>query len=103
MLCDTSADNFLVFKQLILMDSAITESDEVTEQGKPHISPRIVQEAICVLTCVPGLETDSVEAENLAQKLLVLASHPLVGKLIGASLGKLNLNVVLFFQFITFL
>ncbi|XP_077317570.1 stalled ribosome sensor GCN1 [Lithobates pipiens] len=64
--------------KLLLMDSALTESEELTEQGKPHISPRIIQEAISVLTCVPGIETDSVEAENLAQELLVLANHPLV-------------------------
>lgn len=77
-----------VFIQLLLMDSALTESEELTEQGKPHISPRIVQEAICVLTCVPGIETDSVEAEKLAQELLVLANHSLVGKLCRASVGK---------------
>ncbi|XP_072271584.1 stalled ribosome sensor GCN1 [Pyxicephalus adspersus] len=64
--------------KLILLDSTVTESDEATEQGKPPLSPRIIQEAISVLAGVPGLETDSVEAENLAQKLLLLASHPLV-------------------------
>ncbi|KAM9331114.1 stalled ribosome sensor GCN1 isoform 2-T2 [Gastrophryne carolinensis] len=64
--------------KLILMDSSATESEEGAEQGRPPISPRIIQEAIYSLTCIPGLDTDLVEAEKLALELLVLANHPLV-------------------------
>ncbi|CAJ0964903.1 unnamed protein product [Ranitomeya imitator] len=54
------------------------DSEDIPESGKLYVSPRILQEAIHVLTCVPELESDSSEAENLAQELLVLANHPLV-------------------------
>lgn len=63
---------------MVPVDNLITDSEEVPEPGKNQISPRSLQEAIHALTCVPGLE--SAEAENLAQELLVLANHPLVGE-----------------------
>ncbi|XP_068094819.1 stalled ribosome sensor GCN1 [Hyperolius riggenbachi] len=64
--------------KLVLTETSVTESEEVTEQAKPPVSPRIIQEGIYVLTFVPGLQTDPVEAENLAQELLILANNPLV-------------------------
>ncbi|XP_075070961.1 stalled ribosome sensor GCN1 [Mixophyes fleayi] len=64
--------------KLMSSDTSVMDSEEVTEPGKYHASPRVLRDAIYVLTCVPGLETDVVEAENLAQELLILANHPLV-------------------------
>ncbi|OCT98218.1 hypothetical protein XELAEV_18010449mg [Xenopus laevis] len=62
-------------KQLI-SEIPVTDSEESPELGKSQLSPRILQEALYVLTHVPGLESDSTEADNLAQMLLVLANHP---------------------------
>ncbi|KAM4051160.1 stalled ribosome sensor GCN1 isoform 1-T1 [Anomaloglossus baeobatrachus] len=76
--------------KLVPFDSLVTDSDDVPETGKFYVSPRILQEAIHVLTCVPGLESDSSEAENLAQELLVLANHPLV----ASSYGDLWVDVM---------
>ncbi|XP_075424511.1 stalled ribosome sensor GCN1 isoform X2 [Ascaphus truei] len=64
--------------KVMTSDSPVTESEEGTESGKSHVSPRVLREALHVLTCVPGLEDDPAEAEHLAQELLVLANHPYV-------------------------
>ncbi|KAG8596974.1 hypothetical protein GDO81_002124 [Engystomops pustulosus] len=62
--------------KLVPVDNLAMDSEEVPEPGKFYVTPRIIQEAIHVLTCVPELEPG--EAENLAQELLVLANHSLV-------------------------
>ncbi|KAM8961528.1 stalled ribosome sensor GCN1 isoform 1-T1 [Pelodytes ibericus] len=56
-------------------ETAITESEDVVESGRSPLSPRILQEALYVLTGLPGLEEDPVEAEKLAKELLILANH----------------------------
>eukprot|EP00079_Xenopus_tropicalis_P029628 XP_012825198.1 PREDICTED: eIF-2-alpha kinase activator GCN1 [Xenopus tropicalis] len=60
----------------LISDIHVTESEDSPELGKSQLSPRILQEALYVLTHVPGLESDSIEADYLAQMLLVLANHP---------------------------
>ncbi|KAM4808080.1 stalled ribosome sensor GCN1 [Rhinophrynus dorsalis] len=64
--------------KLVPSETPATESEDSSESGKSQLSPRVLQEALYVLTCVPGLETDPAEAQNLAQELLILANHPSV-------------------------
>ncbi|XP_053325705.1 eIF-2-alpha kinase activator GCN1 [Spea bombifrons] len=61
---------------MIPSDTPVTESEEATESGKSYLSPRIIKEALYVLTCETGLEADCVE--KLAEMLLLLANHPSV-------------------------
>ncbi|KAG8455790.1 hypothetical protein GDO86_001836 [Hymenochirus boettgeri] len=66
----------LSFNKQLISDIPISETEETTELGKSQTSPRILQETLYILTCVPGLEPESTETEHLAQTLLVLANHP---------------------------
>ncbi|XP_044304801.1 eIF-2-alpha kinase activator GCN1 [Varanus komodoensis] len=52
-----------------------TESGELSEQGKLHIPPRILQETLCVI-CMTGLEGDLEEKEKLALEMLLVSNHP---------------------------
>ncbi|XP_058888787.1 stalled ribosome sensor GCN1-like isoform X1 [Acipenser ruthenus] len=57
-------------------DALVTESGELSELGRSYTPPRILLEALCVITSVPGLEADPGEAEKLAQESLIVAHHP---------------------------
>ncbi|XP_072839500.2 stalled ribosome sensor GCN1 [Pogona vitticeps] len=57
-------------------EALVTESGELSEQGKTYVPPRILQEALCVISCVSGLEEDLDEKEKLALEMLLVSSHP---------------------------
>uniref|UniRef100_A0A4W3H8T3 GCN1 activator of EIF2AK4 n=1 Tax=Callorhinchus milii TaxID=7868 RepID=A0A4W3H8T3_CALMI len=57
-------------------DLLVTETGEPTETGKSYIPPRMLLEALSVITSIPGLETDVREAERLAREILFMAHHP---------------------------
>ncbi|KAJ7309597.1 hypothetical protein JRQ81_007650, partial [Phrynocephalus forsythii] len=59
-----------------LVNPLLTESGELSEQGKAYIPPRILLEALCVISCVSGLEGDLEEKETLALEMLLASSHP---------------------------
>ena len=43
----------------------MTDAGEVTEAGRAYIPPRVLQEALCVISGVPGLEGDVTNTEHL--------------------------------------
>ncbi|XP_038618375.1 eIF-2-alpha kinase activator GCN1 [Tachyglossus aculeatus] len=53
-----------------------TESGEMAELGKAYVPPRVLQETLCVISGVPGLESDPTETERLAQEMLIITHHP---------------------------
>ncbi|XP_036613862.1 eIF-2-alpha kinase activator GCN1 [Trichosurus vulpecula] len=57
-------------------ESLVTESGELSEQGKAYVPPRVLQETLCVISGVPGLEADVAETERLAQEMLIVSHHP---------------------------
>ncbi|XP_063000268.1 stalled ribosome sensor GCN1 isoform X1 [Elgaria multicarinata webbii] len=57
-------------------EALVTESGELSEQGRTYIPPRILQETLCVISCVAGLEGDPEEKENLALEMLLASNHP---------------------------
>ncbi|XP_058850202.1 stalled ribosome sensor GCN1-like [Acipenser ruthenus] len=62
--------------KVLTPDALVTESGELSELGRSYTPPRILLEALCVITSVPGLEADPGEAEKLAQESLIVAHHP---------------------------
>ncbi|XP_043924837.1 eIF-2-alpha kinase activator GCN1 [Protopterus annectens] len=64
--------------KVLLPDVLVTESGEPSEQGKSYVHPRILAEALYVITNIPGLESEITEAENLAKEMLIVAHHPSV-------------------------
>ncbi|XP_077163690.1 stalled ribosome sensor GCN1 isoform X1 [Paroedura picta] len=57
-------------------EALVTESGELTEQGRTYISPRALQEMLCVVSCVAGRDSDPEEAEKLALEMLLVSNHP---------------------------
>ncbi|XP_069038064.1 stalled ribosome sensor GCN1 [Lepisosteus oculatus] len=57
-------------------EALVTEAGELSELGRTYTPPRVLKEALCVITAVPGLEADPAEAENLAAEVIVVAHHP---------------------------
>lgn len=57
----------------------MTDAGEVTEAGRAYIPPRVLQEALCVISGVPGLEGDVTNTEQLAQEMLIISHHPSLG------------------------
>ncbi|XP_061459241.1 stalled ribosome sensor GCN1 [Rhineura floridana] len=57
-------------------EALVTESGELSEQGKTYIPPRVLQETLCVISGVSGLEADPEEREKLALEMLLVSSHP---------------------------
>lgn len=66
--------------QVLPTEALITESGALSEQGKMYIPPRVLQEMLCVISSVAGLGTDPEEKEKLALEMLVISSHPSLGK-----------------------
>ncbi|OXB71660.1 UNVERIFIED_CONTAM: hypothetical protein H355_015599, partial [Colinus virginianus] len=54
----------------------VMESGELSEQGKTYIPPRVLHEALCVISSVAGLDVDSFETEKLALEMLLVSHHP---------------------------
>lgn len=61
-------------------EALVTESGELSEQGKTYIPPRILQEALCVIACGPGMEGEPEEKEKLVLEMLLVSSHPSLGE-----------------------
>uniref|UniRef100_A0A8C4JSD7 GCN1 activator of EIF2AK4 n=1 Tax=Dromaius novaehollandiae TaxID=8790 RepID=A0A8C4JSD7_DRONO len=54
----------------------VMESGELSELGKAYIPPRVLHEALCVISSVAGLGVDSFETEKLALEMLLVSHHP---------------------------
>lgn len=61
----------------------MTDAGEVTEMGKAYVPPRVLQEALCVISGVPGLKGDVTSTEQLAQEMLIISHHPSLGLCCG--------------------
>ena len=46
----------VVSPQVLPFEALVTDTGEVTEAGKAYVPPRVLQEALCVISGVPGLE-----------------------------------------------
>ncbi|KAG8146188.1 putative Translational activator GCN1-like protein [Naja naja] len=66
----------LVSHKVLPPEALVTESGELSEQGKTYIPPRILQEALCVIACGPGMEGELEEKEKLVLEMLLVSSHP---------------------------
>uniref|UniRef100_A0A8U7NTN0 GCN1 activator of EIF2AK4 n=1 Tax=Corvus moneduloides TaxID=1196302 RepID=A0A8U7NTN0_CORMO len=56
----------------------VTEVGELSELGRTYIPPRVLHEALCVISSVAGLDVDSFEPEKLALEILLVSHHPSV-------------------------
>ncbi|NXD39989.1 GCN1 kinase, partial [Copsychus sechellarum] len=56
----------------------VTEAGELSELGRTYIPPRVLHEALCVISSVAGLDVDSSEPEKLALEMLLVSHHPSV-------------------------
>ncbi|KAI1232962.1 hypothetical protein IHE44_0006149 [Lamprotornis superbus] len=56
----------------------VTEAGELSELGRTYIPPRVLHEALCVISSVAGLDVDSFEPEKLALEMLLVSHHPSV-------------------------
>lgn len=65
------------------MEALVTDAGEVTETGKTYVPPRVLQEALCVISGVPGLKGDISSTEQLAQEMLIISHHPSLGLWLG--------------------
>ncbi|XP_012611936.2 stalled ribosome sensor GCN1 [Microcebus murinus] len=57
-------------------EALVTDAGDVTEAGKAYVPPRVLQEALCVISGVPGLKGDVTDTEQLARELLIISHHP---------------------------
>ncbi|XP_077016110.1 stalled ribosome sensor GCN1 [Tamandua tetradactyla] len=62
--------------KVLPLETLVTDTGEVTEAGKAYVPPRVLQEALCVISGVPGLEGDVTNTEQLAQEMLIISHHP---------------------------
>nr|XP_044631702.1 eIF-2-alpha kinase activator GCN1 isoform X2 [Equus asinus] len=62
--------------KVLPLEALVTDAGEVTESGKACVPPRVLQEALCVISGVPGLEGDITNTEQLAQEMLIISHHP---------------------------
>lgn len=69
----------VVFTQVLPLEALVTDAGEVTEAGKAYVPPRVLQEALCIISRVPGLEGDTSNTEQLAQEMLIISHHPSLG------------------------
>ncbi|OWK60172.1 Translational activator GCN1 [Lonchura striata] len=56
----------------------VTEAGELSELGRTYVPPRVLHEALCVISSVAGLDVDSLEPEKLALEMLLVSHHPSV-------------------------
>lgn len=73
----------VVSTQVLPLEALVTDAGEVTEAGKASVSPRVLQEALCTISGVPGLQGDVTNTEQLAQEMLILSHHPSLGLWLG--------------------
>ncbi|KAM5311577.1 stalled ribosome sensor GCN1 [Glossophaga mutica] len=62
--------------KVLPLEALVTDTGEVTETGKAYVPPRVLQEALCIISGVPGLEGDVANTEQLAQEMLIISHHP---------------------------
>ncbi|XP_053784029.1 stalled ribosome sensor GCN1 [Desmodus rotundus] len=62
--------------KVLPLEALVTDAGEVTEAGKAYVLPRVLQEALCIISGVPGLEGDVANTEQLAQEMLIISHHP---------------------------
>ncbi|XP_047618728.1 eIF-2-alpha kinase activator GCN1 isoform X2 [Phacochoerus africanus] len=62
--------------KVLPLEALVTDAGEVTEAGKAYVPPRVLQEALSVISGVPGLEGDVTSMEQLAQEMLIISHHP---------------------------
>ncbi|XP_064235799.1 stalled ribosome sensor GCN1 [Aotus nancymaae] len=62
--------------KVLPLEALVTNAGEVTEAGKAYVPPRVLQEALCVISGVPGLKGDVTDTEQLAQEMLIISHHP---------------------------
>ncbi|XP_036209317.1 eIF-2-alpha kinase activator GCN1 isoform X3 [Myotis myotis] len=62
--------------KVLPLEALVTDAGEVTEAGKAYVPPRVLQEALCIISRVPGLEGDISNTEQLAQEMLIISHHP---------------------------
>uniref|UniRef100_A0A8C2VN10 GCN1 activator of EIF2AK4 n=1 Tax=Chinchilla lanigera TaxID=34839 RepID=A0A8C2VN10_CHILA len=62
--------------KVLPLETLVTDTGEVTETGKTYVPPRVLQEALCVISGVPGLDGDITNMEQLAQEMLIISHHP---------------------------
>lgn len=67
---------------MLPLETLVTDTAEVTETGKACVPPRVLQEALCVISGVPGLDGDVTNMEQLAQEMLIISHHPSLGLLL---------------------
>lgn len=81
-------DAFVLSLQVLPLEALVTDAGEVTEIGKTYVPPRVLQEALCVISGVPGLKGDITSTEQLAQEMLVIAHHPSLGLWLWGRSGR---------------
>lgn len=64
--------------KVLPLEALVTDAGE-TEAGKACVPPRVLQEALCIISGVPGLEGDITNTERLAQEMLIISHHPSLG------------------------
>ncbi|XP_075390131.1 stalled ribosome sensor GCN1 [Tenrec ecaudatus] len=57
-------------------ETLVTDTGEGAEVGKAAVPPRVLQEALCIISGVPGLAGDAASLEQLAQEMLIVSHHP---------------------------
>uniref|UniRef100_K7G7X0 GCN1 activator of EIF2AK4 n=1 Tax=Pelodiscus sinensis TaxID=13735 RepID=K7G7X0_PELSI len=62
--------------KVLPIEALMTETGELSDLGKAYTPPRVLQETLCVISCVAGLEVDRTESENLALEMLLVSHHP---------------------------
>uniref|UniRef100_A0A8D0LAP4 GCN1 activator of EIF2AK4 n=1 Tax=Sphenodon punctatus TaxID=8508 RepID=A0A8D0LAP4_SPHPU len=62
--------------KVLRIEALVTESGELSELEKAYIPPRVLQEALFVISGVASLEVESVETEKLALEMLLISHHP---------------------------
>lgn len=79
----SSGSSCVVSTQVLPLEALVTDAGEVTESGKACVPPRVLQEALCIISGVPGLEGDVTNTEQLAQEMLIISHHPSLGLCLG--------------------
>lgn len=75
-----SQEGLVLSIQVLPPEVLVTEAGELSELGRTYIPPRVLHEALCVISSVAGLDVDSFEPEKLALEMLLVSHHPSVGK-----------------------
>lgn len=75
-----SQEGLVLSIQILPHEVLVTEVGELSELGRTYIPPRVLHEALCVISSVAGLDVDSFEPEKLALEILLVSHHPSVGK-----------------------